>query len=229
MTQQYDSEKTIIENSILYLEETVDLFKSVNKPKMESWIANEFLSNLGISFTESELIHSETEPPDIIFRGASFEIKRKYDEDRKPDEEFKRALNKARSAEKVEELFETYPPTNINYTELLKLIELEVGKYSEKYTSEVKSQIDLLLYVELFNSRAYIKKPLLSSEILIASGFRSVSFVAGSLSGILHVTKEAPEFLCFGRYSCCSKRRQSRNSLTSNQTVVFKSCYETFY
>jgi hypothetical protein len=196
MIQNDDSEKELIESSVRYLEETVDLFKSASKPKMESWIANEFLSNLGVSFSEAELISSAKEPPDIIFREASFEIKRKYD--REPDGEFKKLLKKARSAEKAGDLFGVYSPTDITYTEISRLIECEIEKPSEKYPSEVKQQIDLLFYIELFHSRPYVKTPLQSSIKIAESGFRSVSFVAGPLSGVLYVTKEAPEFLYSG-------------------------------
>jgi hypothetical protein len=55
--------------------------------------------------------------------------------------------------------------------------------------------MDILFYVNLWDTRAYIARPLPPGTELEKYGFRSISFVAGSLSGVLMVSDDAPDFL----------------------------------
>lgn len=178
-----------------YRKETVEMYKPSNRHVGETWIANEFLQNLGVPFDESELEPVKDDPPDVIFRTAQFEVKEILDSGRKPDKEHKEALKKAMEAETPQDLMEHYSPRDIEYTEIYKLVEKNVIKYSSKYSADVKKNMDLLFYVNLWDTRAYIASSLPLGSEFEKYGFRSISFVAGSLSGILMASDDAPEFI----------------------------------
>lgn len=176
-------------------EESVKFFSSDNRPERELWVANEFLTNLGLSFSVEELEHITDDPPDVRLKNANFEIKEILDPGRKRHAEFKEALKRAKNAKTAQDLLEHSSAKDIIYTEIYDLVEAEVDRYSSKYPLEVRKTLDLLFYVNLEDVYGYIASPLPSQEKLKSYGFRSVSFVMGPLSGVLMADEHAPEFL----------------------------------
>ena len=195
MTNSYITDEEYIESVRKHCKESVDFFNSANRPKRETWVVNEFLLNLGVSFSQKELVHVVDDPPDVRFRQAEFEIKEILDPDRKRHAEFKASLKKATEAKTPQDLLEKYEPKDIFYTDVYNLVELATRKYSRKYPLAVRKELDLLFYVELFDVRGYIGAPLPPEDLLINLGFRSVSFVMGPISCVLMCSKNAPEFL----------------------------------
>jgi hypothetical protein len=200
-----------------YRKETVELYKPSNRHVGEIWIANEFLKNLGIPFDEYEFEHVKDDPPDVIFRTAQFEIKRILDSGRKPDKEHKESLKKAMEAETPQDLIEHYSLRDIEYTEIYKLVEKDVIKYSSKYSADVKKSMDILFYVNLWDTRAYIAGPLPLGSEFEKHGFRSISFVSGPLSGVLMANDDAPEFI--GDEGVRVVRKNSGNERTEECTI----------
>lgn len=200
-----------------YRKETVELYKPSNRHVGEIWIANEFLKNLGIPFDEYELEPVKDDPPDVIFRTAQFEMKEILDSGRKPDKEHKEALKKAMEAETPQDLIKHYSLRDIEYTEIYKLVEKDVIKYSSKYSADVKKSMDILFYVNLWDTRAYIAGPLPLGSELEKHGFRSISFVSGPLSGVLMANDDAPEFI--GDEGVRVVRKNSGNERTEECTI----------
>lgn len=188
-------------------EELVKFFSSENRAEREIWVANEFLTNLGISFTHSELVHVKDDPPDVNFKDAKFEIKEILDPGRKRHAEFKESLEKAKNAKGPQELIEHYSPKDIIYTEIYDLILAAVVKYAAKYPLQVRNKLDLLFYVNLEDVHGYIESPLPPQHKLETFGFRSVSFVMGPLSGVLMASDDAPSFLALGSPRVERKKR----------------------
>src|SRR5262249_3318362 len=91
------------------LKESVAFFSSGNKGAIEQWAFTEFLRNLGVTFQEDEItvIPPGQDPPDIIFRHASFEVKEVLDPGRRRHDEYKQALSKAIAANDPIELIES--------------------------------------------------------------------------------------------------------------------------
>ncbi len=174
-------------------EESVRFFSPKNRRERELWVANEFLTNLGITFDQSELVHIKDDPPDVKFRAANFEIKEILDEGRR--RHAKASLERAYVATSPSELLSDVTPRDITYTEVCALIEARVDELATKYAPDARGQMDLLFYVNLDNVYGYVSTPLPSLKRLRQTGFRSVSLVIGRLSGVLMFTEAAPEFL----------------------------------
>lgn len=198
MNDKYMTEEEYIDSVRKDREESVKFFSSDNRAERELWVANEFLSNLGLSFLEKELEHVTDDPPDVRFNKAEFEIKEILDPGRRRHAEFKNALERAKNAKTTQELLENYSPKDIIYTEIYDLVEEAVKKYSSKYSPEVRKTLDLLFYVNLEEVHGYIGAPLPTQDKLQSYGFRSVSFVMGPLSGVLMINENAPAFLSSG-------------------------------
>lgn len=177
------------------LTETIDFFNPARRQEREIWVANEFLTNLGISFEANELITPDNDPPDIIFRDAQFEIKEILDPNRRRHSEYKAALKSAEKATSMKDLIEEYSPRDITYSEIYELVKESVQKYVTKYPSQVRNGLDLLFYINLEDTRAYIKHDLPHQEALMDTGFRSISFISGYLSGVLMTQATAPKLL----------------------------------
>ena len=176
-------------------EESVHFFASDKRAEREMWVANEFLSNLGIQFEQSEIVHVTDDPPDVRFRGAEFEIKEILDEGRRRHADYKASLERANAATSPSELLEHYTPRDITYTEVCALVEARCMELAAKYSPDARSQMDLLFYIDLEDVHGYVKTPLPSPDQWSPLGFRSVSLVMGRLSGVLMARTSAPDFL----------------------------------
>lgn len=176
-------------------EESVRFFASDNRAERELWVANEFLTNLGVEFEQSELVHVTSDPPDVRFRGAEFEIKEVLDEGRRRHAEYKASVERAITATCPSDLLEHYTPRDITYAEIYTFVEAKVINLATKYSPDARAQMDLLFYVNLEDVHGYVKTPLPSQDRLSPFGFRSVSLVVGLFSGVLMANDTAPEFL----------------------------------
>jgi hypothetical protein len=177
-------------------EESVRFFSSAGKTERELWVATEFLTNLGIAFAAHEVVASKSDPPDVLFRSAEFEIKEILDKGRRRHQEFKDSLKSAMEATSVAELFEQYTPRDISYVEVYALIlEQATELASIKYPLAVRETLDLLFYVNLDEVHGFIEQPIPSTSELILQGWRSVSFIIGRASCIVVAQTYAPAFL----------------------------------
>lgn len=190
------TDREFIRATLKAREESVRFFSSAGKTEREVWVANEFLINLGIAFVENEIVASKIDPPDILFRGAAFEIKEILDKGRRRHQEFKDSLKIAMEATTVAELFEQYTPRDISYVEVYALIlEQATELASIKYPIAVRKTLDLLFYVNLDEVHGFIGQPIPSSAELISQGWRSVSFIIGCASCVVVAQYGAPTFL----------------------------------
>lgn len=175
--------------------ESVHYFSSNNKPERERWVVIEFLTNLGVSFVESEVQSIVDEPPDVRFRSAAFEVKEIQDPGRRRHAEFKAALERANAATSPRDLLEPVAPRDITYTEICDRVENEVARFATKYSVDVRAKLDLLFYVNLEDVFGYVATPLPPSSRWEQYAFRSVLTVMGCLSGVLMASDSAPEFI----------------------------------
>ena len=90
--------------------ESVEFFRASNKPERERWVVREFLTNLGLVFTDAEVRSPDQDPPDVTFREANFEIKEILSKGRRRHQEYKEGLQKALDAESPSDLVEMYTP-----------------------------------------------------------------------------------------------------------------------
>src|SRR5688572_24417938 len=93
-------EETYLAEHRKALLESVAFWSPGKKLERELWVAKTFLRHLKVQYAESELVPETSEPPDINFRGARFEIKEILDSDRRRHEEYREKLAKAKSAKR---------------------------------------------------------------------------------------------------------------------------------
>src|SRR5260221_391292 len=128
--------------------ESVEYFRSGNKSERERWVVREYLSNLGLSVAESELVSSPQDPPDVLYLDASFEIKEILSDGRRRHQEYKEALHKAIEATAPGDLAEMFTPRDVTVSDVCALILKEATALAkEKYPPAVRKSLDLLFYV----------------------------------------------------------------------------------
>jgi Putative endonuclease, protein of unknown function (DUF1780) len=177
------------------IKESVDFFASQDKFIRERWVVDEFLINLSMPFAEADLVRG-SDPPDVIFRDAQFEVKEILDEGRKRHAEFKQALVQANAATDPAELLEEYSPKDISIQEVYALIHSRAADYAiRKYSRDIREQIDLLFYINLEDVIGFIETPFPDVTPLALLGYRSVSFLEGHRSCVLCANPNAPSFL----------------------------------
>ena len=189
-------DKEYLESQRKALADSVEFFRSDRKPERERWVVREFLTNLGGSFNEDELLSSPQDPPDVLFRNAKFEIKEILSEGRRRHQEYKEGFEKGMSATTPADFIEMFTPKDIPISEVCSLILKEATNLAkEKYSPATCKSIDLLFYVNLTDVFGLVETPfpnLHSFEIL---GYQSISFIMGYRSCTLAAADEAPSFL----------------------------------
>jgi len=175
--------------------ESVEYFGAASKSEREQWVVRTFLTNLGISYTTTEVVEGE-DPPDVQFRDANFEIKEVLDPGRRRHQEYKEGLEEAIRATKPRDLIKPAPFNEIAISRVYQLI-LQSGAElaRKKYALELRRKLDLLFYVNLLNTYEFIEAPFPNVTVLSSLGWRSVSFVKGHRSCVLTATDDAPMFL----------------------------------
>ena len=120
------------------VKDSIDFFSSANKGAIEQWACTEFLKNIGLNFQPDEVVLQADDPPDVIFRNASFEIKEILDRGRRRHDEYKDALSNAQAAKTEADLhaalLKVVTPENITPLEIGNLISAELTELvSKKY------------------------------------------------------------------------------------------------
>lgn len=174
--------------------EAVSFFSSERKPERERWVVNEFLENFGISFNANDVVSSNDEPPDVIYREARFEIKEILDSGKRRHTEYKESLRRVEEATSVADLLDECTPHDIHYSEMCRHVVDRLSK-EKKYAPAVRRSLDLLFYVNLEEVRGYISDNLPSGQEIERFGWRSVAFISGPLNVVFHACSDAPEFL----------------------------------
>jgi len=189
-------EKTI-KNIKKFHNEKADLFSNKKKGTREKMVVRVFLRCLGISFKECELTENCPEPVDVIFRNHfRFQIMEILDNDRQRGEEYKKFRQKVHNEKNLENLLKPYNPTEtLSLKSTIELISKKLFKKSEHYPSIEKSQLDILVYINLKNLHFYDKSPEFPLDELRKQGWRSVSFVWPPYSVILFANKDADDSL----------------------------------
>ncbi len=177
------------------LEHSVNYFADENKQTRESWIVHEFLSNLELPFLETEIITSPSDPPDVIFRDALFEIKEILDHGRRRHQEFKEQLIRSFTVEDPADLLS---PCVLIYDltpqDIIQLIEEKLKQLEKKYAPAVRFKLDLLFYINWIHHTLKIERmPDLNG--LEKFGWRSITALFGWASIIYYASDAAPGFL----------------------------------
>lgn len=189
------------EDRIKGLEASVAFFSPSNKAERELWVAEAFLSNLGLVTSREGLIASKNEPPDVLFLDAKFEIKEIMDEGRLRHAEYKQELEDARSHRSIDSAFRHFRPKDLHVSQIYERCLAEIDALARKYDGATRHGLDLLFYVNLQHVFDVISNPFPDTSGIAERGWRSISFVKGHRSCCFFARADAPAFLqdCSGR------------------------------
>ena len=177
------------------LEESVAFFSPERKLERENWIADAFLTNLGVAFSTSDLIPEPDEPPDVRFRDAQFELKELMDPGRRRHQEYRDASVKAQNATDPAELLEPFTPRDAMASEIYTDVLEAATALLRKYPQTTCANLDLLFYVNYEDVMGLLEVPFPDVAELRAQPWRSVSFIIGHRACVLVAQPHAPSFI----------------------------------
>ncbi len=198
------NQNEILSSLALLAEDTVDFLSNTRKWERECWVCLEFLKALQVSASQNDLVKPDSEPPDVIFRDANFEVFIVLDKDRKIHLDWKQKLAVYRSAKSLEDLLEPYrPPRKISGEKIITFLSPTLSKKHQDYTKRGISlgDIDVLAYVNLNEYTLDFDTPFTGYGQLQQQGWRSISVFGNSYCRVLYARKSAPDFLrsCAGK------------------------------
>jgi hypothetical protein len=178
-----------------HVAETRSFFGPKMKPERERTVCRAFLRCLGVKFDESEIIASKTEPVDVEFRSAKFQIRELIESGRKRGDELKTLQQKYASANSIEDLATPFAPSQpLSFDALVLELTKALQEKAAKYGSGCQG-LDALVYVNLEGQHLDAKSLLPDMSQSKKQGWRSVSILFTPYSLVLFAKTTAPEFL----------------------------------
>jgi Putative endonuclease, protein of unknown function (DUF1780) len=177
--------------------DTVDLLSSARKQERERRTCAAFLRCAGVDFTADQIVSSTTEPPDVVFSHALFEITMVLPPGRRMHAEWRTTNARRTSAQRIGDLIEPYaPPEVLTRETLVHLIALASGDKSVRYSARnIRcGDYDLLAYVNQ-NAVLQPESPNPNIDAILRHGWRSLSVLLPPFSYVIFATHEAPHWL----------------------------------
>jgi hypothetical protein len=165
------------------------------KTEREAQTIRAFLRCLELSFEQREITPVDGQFPDVLFRGANFEVKELMDEGRKRTDEYKENLEAIRRAHCLQDLKENYTLLKYDIETICDKVKLKVNEISNHYSKEARSSANLVIYFNLVDAivpaphRAQIQHQLDDKE------WQSVSVVGSSWAYIVAAHENAPDYI----------------------------------
>ncbi|WP_372868152.1 DUF1780 domain-containing protein, partial [Pseudomonas sp.] len=125
---------------------------NARKWERERWVCERLLQALNVSHRLEEFSAAEQEPPDVLFREASFEVFFVLDEGRRLTEEWRAELERRRSAFSLSQLVKREAkPRRIGAAELQALLAPTLRKKAHNYSERGLDlgELDMLAFVSL--------------------------------------------------------------------------------
>lgn len=189
------TETEYLENLRKHASDTLVFLGNKAKPERERSVCRAFLRATGVAFEERELIAPTTEPADVSFRTARFQIREVLEQDRKRGDDWKEKEKKYSQVTSLDALLEPYsPPTSVSLEMLVPEIVNALSEKAQKYGAGCKD-IDALVLVNLQDQFLAPDSDMPKTDQLKSQGWRSVSFLFPPYGVILFATCSAPLFL----------------------------------
>lgn len=177
--------------------DTLRYLSDTCKPERERAVCRAFLRCSGVPFSESEIVAPASEPADVLFREARFQVRELLEPGRRRGDEWKlKRIRAARARSMGDVTVDWPPPTPMSYSDLTVAITHALEEKSRKYGTRQCSKIDALVYANLTWTR-FLRADTSPGDIsgLKAQGWRSVSIVFPPYGIVLSATENAPGFL----------------------------------
>lgn len=172
------------------------LLRNEHKGERERMVCRAFLRSIGMTFVDSEIVESRTEPVDVAFRDARFQIRERLDPGRQRMDEWTRDLihrKQARSIDDVTEPVRLRQPMTL--AELVSAVTSALEKKAARYGRAQCSKLDALAYMNSGTRFLYPTEGPADLGGLEAQGWRSVSVIFPPYGVVLLAGADAPTFL----------------------------------
>lgn len=163
------------------------------KPERERAIVRALFRCIGVTFAENEIVAPSSEPVDVSFREARFQVREILQQERRRGDEWKL---KTRLQSMDDALVTWKRPTPMSIEELTAIITQALDAKAQRYGRSQCSRLDALVYVNLTFTR-FLQPDTAPGNIsgLAAQAWRSVSLIFPPYGIVLSATSDAPGFL----------------------------------
>ena len=171
---------------------------NARKWERERWVCQRLLQALNVSHRLDEFSAANHEPPDVLFREASFEVFFVLDEGRRLNDEWRAELERRRSAFSLRQLVRREAkPRRIAAAELQQRLTPTLRKKAHNYKERGLDlgELDLLAYVNLKRAVPDFNSHFPPPTEFLRQGWRSLSLVGPTFARVLFAHPDAPDFL----------------------------------
>ena len=191
------NEREYIEDLVRHAEDTVGFLSNERKQERERSVCAALLRCLGIEFSTKEIKSSEDEPPDVVFRDARFEVREILNKGRRRHDEMKAKRERLSNAKTSDDVSEPPPklPVPLPYEKVIGIVTSALNRKAQRYSQNVRANLDALVYVNLVGKFLDIDSPLPSLDPLRSQEWRSVSIFFHSSALVLYAKPLGPAFL----------------------------------
>ena len=171
---------------------------NARKWERERWVCQRLLQALNVSHRLDEFSAANHEPPDVLFREASFEVFFVLDEGRRLNDEWRAELERRRSAFSLSQLVRRETkPRRIAAAELQQRLTPTLRKKAHNYKERGLDlgELDLLAYVNLQRAVPDFNSHFPPPTEFLRQGWRSLSLVGPTFARVLFAHPSAPDFL----------------------------------
>lgn len=171
---------------------------NARKWERERWVCQRLLQALNVSHRLDEFSAADHEPPDVLFREASFEVFFVLDEGRRLNDEWRAELERRRSAFSLSQLVRREAkPRLIAAAELQQRLTPTLRKKAHNYKERglELGELDLLAFVNLKRAVPDFNSHFPPPTEFLRQGWRSLSLVGPTFARVLFAHPDAPDFL----------------------------------
>ena len=171
---------------------------NARKWERERWVCQRLLQALNVRHHLDEFSASGQEPPDVLFREASFEVFFVLDEGRRLNDEWRAELDRRRSAFSLSQLVRREArPKRIGAAELQARLAPTLRKKAHNYLERGldPGELVLLAFVSLKRAVPDFNSHFPPPTEYLRQGWRSLSLVGPTFARVLFAHPDAPAFL----------------------------------
>lgn len=171
---------------------------NARKWERERWVCERLLQGLNITYRDDEFTPAGQEPPDVLFRDASFEVFFVLDEGRRLNDEWREELQRRRSAFSLSQLVRREArPKRIRAPELLQRLAPTLRKKAHNYHERGLDlgELDIIAFASLKRETLDLNSHFPPPTEFLRQGWRSLSLVGPTFARVLFAHPDAPDFL----------------------------------
>ncbi|MBD8616385.1 DUF1780 domain-containing protein [Pseudomonas putida] len=171
---------------------------NARKWERERWVCERLLQGLNITYRDDEFTAAGQEPPDVLFREASFEVFFVLDEGRRLNDEWREELQRRRSAFSLSQLVRREArPKRIRASELLQRLAPTLRKKAHNYRERGLDlgELDIIAFASLKRETLDLNSHFPPPTEFLRQGWRSLSLVGPTFARVLFAHPDAPDFL----------------------------------